>query len=69
MPRMDGLEATHRIRALPLPKQVPILALTANVFAEDRRLALEAGMNDLVTKPIDPKLLYEALGNWMPGLE
>ena len=68
MPRVDGLAAARCIRALALEKQVPILALTANVFVEDRRRALEAGMNDLVTKPIEPDLLYAALGNWLPGL-
>ncbi|GHV62391.1 hypothetical protein AGMMS49587_09110 [Spirochaetia bacterium] len=57
MPEMDGLEATRRIRALEnskeLAKQVPIIAMTANVFREDIEKCLEAGMNDHVGKPLD----------------
>ena len=69
MPHTDGLAATRAIRALPSVRQVPIVALTANVFVEDRRRVFEAGMNDLLTKPIDPKSLVAALGKWLPGLE
>ena len=68
MPEMDGLTAARIIRALEGIVQVPILALTANVFYEDRRAALDAGMNEILTKPIDPKALYEALRKWLPGL-
>ena len=68
MPEMDGLTATKIIRTFVGVVQVPILALTANVFYEDRRAALDAGMNEILTKPIDPKALYEALGKWLPGL-
>jgi signal transduction histidine kinase/CheY-like chemotaxis protein len=55
MPEMDGYEATRRIRALGLPdaKQVPIVAMTANVFREDIEKCLESGMNDHVGKPLD----------------
>ena len=55
MPEMDGFEATHLIRALDLPnaKEVPIIAMTANVFREDIEKCLEAGMNDHVGKPLD----------------
>ena len=55
MPEMDGLEATRRIRALGLPKakDIPIVAMTANVFKEDVEKCLEAGMNDHVGKPLD----------------
>ena len=55
MPVMDGYEATRRIRALPDPAkaQIPIIAMTANAFAEDRENALAAGMNEHIAKPFD----------------
>ncbi|MEI7432562.1 MAG: response regulator, partial [Betaproteobacteria bacterium] len=58
MPVMDGLEATRIIRQLPEGQQVPILAMTANAFLEDKMRCLEAGMDDFVTKPVLPSALY-----------
>ena len=66
MPVMDGFEATRRIRALRGYEALPILAMTANAMEGDRERSLAAGMNDHVTKPIDPDALFEALLRWLP---
>ena len=69
MPRMNGLEATRHLRALPDWASVPIVAMTANAFDEDRRQCRDAGMNDFVSKPVDPGTLYRVLLNWLPAAE
>ena len=68
MPVMNGLDATRQIRLIKGREEIPIIALTANAFAEDRRACLDAGMNDMLTKPLDPNLLFEALQRWLPPL-
>jgi len=65
MPEMDGLEATRRIRQLAGLEKLPVLALTAGALAEERRRALEAGMDDFLTKPLDPAKLVYALSHWV----
>jgi CheY-like chemotaxis protein len=61
MPRMDGLQATREIRRLPQRQTIPIVAMTANAFAEDKARCFDAGMNDFVAKPIDPDQLFATL--------
>jgi len=69
MPEMDGYEATRRIRALELAKakEIPIIAMTANVFREDIEKCLAAGMNDHIGKPIDLDEVQEKLRRYLPG--
>lgn len=66
MPVMDGLEATRQIRLLDRQdtKDLPIVAMSANAFAEDVRLSLEAGMNEHIAKPIEIDRLYSVMGKW-----
>jgi len=65
MPKLDGLEATRQIRNLPNGTKVPILAMTANAFAEDKARCFEVGMNDYISKPVDPETLYQILLKWL----
>ena len=65
MPVMDGIQATKLIRANPLFRALPIIAMTANVMASDREKCDEAGMNDHVDKPIDPDELFRVLLRWI----
>ena len=61
MPQMDGIEATRAIRQLPGWQQVPVAALTADVFTETREACLAAGMSEFLGKPVDADKLYPCL--------
>ena len=67
MPEMDGFEATRRIRAEPRFTRLPIIAMTAHALIEERQRCLEAGMNDHVSKPIEPEALFHTLRQWLPS--
>ncbi|MDO9143723.1 PAS domain S-box protein [Rhodoferax sp.] len=66
MPRMNGIAATRALRALPLGQTLPIIALSGSALAPDRLAASAAGMNDFVSKPIEPEILYAKLLAWLP---
>ncbi|WP_295388421.1 response regulator [uncultured Thiodictyon sp.] len=66
MPELDGPVATGLIRATPNGQRVPIIAMTANAFADDRERCLAAGMDAFITKPVDPVVLYTCLLHWLP---
>jgi PAS domain S-box-containing protein len=65
MPVMDGVTATRVIRAMPAYEKLPIIAMTANVLPEERKACLDAGMNDFISKPIMPSVLFESLARWL----
>ncbi|WP_342119787.1 response regulator [Pseudoduganella sp. OTU4001] len=66
MPQMDGLEATRRIRANPQLAQIPVLAMTATATTEARMRCIDAGMNDFISKPIQPARMYQTIAGWLP---
>ncbi len=65
MPRLNGIDATRCLRTMPGMEDTPILALTANAFAEDRRRCLEAGMDDFIAKPIEAERFFTTLLRWL----
>jgi CheY-like chemotaxis protein len=65
MPRMNGLDATRAIRALPGRYRPPIIAMTANAFDDDRRKCAAAGMEDFLSKPVEPSEMYTVLLRWL----
>jgi CheY-like chemotaxis protein len=65
MPEVDGLDATREIRGIPGHERTPIIAMTANAFAEDKARCLEAGMDGYISKPVEPATLYATLVGWL----
>jgi two-component system, sensor histidine kinase and response regulator len=66
MPVMDGLEATRIIHSMKDKMSLPVLAMTANVFADDEEACRQATMNDFVAKPVNPENLFSTLIKWLP---
>lgn len=67
MPKFDGIEATRRIRRLPGMAQVPIIAMTANAFSEDKAECLACGMQDFISKPAKPEVVFSTIARWLPA--
>ncbi len=69
LPEMDGFEATAKIRENPDLKNLPIIAMTAHALKGDREKCIESGMDDYVTKPIDPEKLFSTMAKWISPSE
>ncbi|MEG2034529.1 MAG: response regulator, partial [Janthinobacterium sp.] len=67
MPLMDGLQATRAIRADPQLAHLRVLAMTATATSEDRVRCLDAGMDDFISKPIQPAMMYQTIASWLPA--
>jgi CheY-like chemotaxis protein len=67
MPEMDGYQTIERIRSSAENRALPIIAVTAKAFKEDRERCLEAGASDYIAKPVDEDELIHVLGSWVAG--
>src|SRR6185295_13607827 len=65
MPELDGIEATRRIRAEARFAKLPIIAMTAHAMVEERERCIAVGMVDHITKPIDPRVMFQTLSRWV----
>jgi PAS domain S-box-containing protein len=65
MPGIDGYETARRIRAMPAYRHLPVIALTANALSDERSRCEAAGMDDLITKPVEPGLMLKLVGRWL----
>ncbi|MBY0573076.1 MAG: response regulator, partial [Undibacterium sp.] len=65
MPIMDGVTVTKKLRAMDQFKELPIVAMTANISQQDREACVNAGMNDFISKPFEPTMLFEVLKRWL----
>ena len=66
MPVLDGISATKKIREMGGKfKEIPIIAMTANAIIGDKEISLAAGMNDHISKPINPEILYKCIQHWV----
>ena len=64
MPKLDGYEASKSIRELAAGKDIPIIAITANVLEDESDSRIEAGINDFISKPLSEDAIYDVLGKW-----
>jgi two-component system sensor histidine kinase/response regulator len=67
MPIMDGYKATEILRKTYTSSELPIIAMTANALKGDREKSIDSGMNDYISKPINPEIMFETIGKWISG--